>query len=427
MPSGNSNGNGRNSISGLSGVNPALDKWSGTQYLFPGAEDKSLGHLKELERLSTPDIKSYIKLTEPDDKFPTLSRRGGSNVLSANPDAHDLANPRVHGNEPYAHHSRNRSSHQSMPHNVITYGQPANSNEENGNYVHARHGTRHSISSNLAFHDDRHDEAATPVPSSRPTALQSSYSTNDLPTVKGNGNTNGNGHAITPPKSHHEQMHQHNTSLGRIPQGVANNRPVNNEVDESEMNGNHQSQTTLQASAPPFGPQLTPAASNNHVPGAIAQMTLPFQVPATPAFGYGMQPYVNQVTPINGHMQNFAGSNGYNGYPNYGTNTGFRYNEPTVRGNMAQRRQDTDTSQLTRFGNFPLEHYKGELYSLCKDQHGCRYLQRKLEERNEEHVQLIFNETHMHVIELMTGMESLSPLFYLVLITDIFPFNRSIW
>ncbi|KAJ5357727.1 hypothetical protein N7541_004885 [Penicillium brevicompactum] len=404
MPSGNTNGNSRNSISGLSSVNPALDKWAGTQYFFPSAEDKSLGHLREFERLSTPDIKSYISLTESDDKFPTLSRRGDSNVLSANPDAHDLANPRVHGNEPYAHHSRARSSHQSMPHNVITYGQPANSNEENGNYVHARHSTRHSISSNLGFHDDRHDEVATPVPSSRPTALQSSYSTNDLPTVKGNGNANGNGHAITPPKGHHEQMHQHNTSLGRIPQGAVNNRSVKNEMDESEMNGNGnlQSQTTLQASAPPFGPQLTPAASSNHVPGAIAQMTLPFQVPAAPTFGYGIQPYVNQVAPINGHMQNFAGANGYNGFSNYGTNAGFRYNEPAVRGNMAQRRQDTDANQLTRFGNFPLEHYKGELYSLCKDQHGCRYLQRKLEERNEEHVQLIFNETHMHVIELMT-------------------------
>ncbi|CAG7972485.1 unnamed protein product [Penicillium salamii] len=399
MPSGNTNGHSRNSISGLSGVNSAIDKWSNTQYLFPGAEDKSLGHLRDLERLSTPDIKSYIKLTEPDDKFPTLSRRGDSNVLSANPDAHDLANPRAHGGESFSHHSRNRSSHQSLPHNIINYGQP--SNDDHGNYVHARHGTRHSLSSNLSFHDDRHDEVVTPVPSTRPAALQSSYSTNDLPTVKANGNTNGHGHAITPPKTQHEQMHQHNTSLGRIPQGAANNRQAKNEVDESDVNGSHQSQTTLQASAAPFGPQLTPAASGNHVPGGITQMTLPFQVPSAPNYGYPVQPYVNQVAaPINGHMQNFNAAAAYNGFPAYGP--GFRFSEPAPRGNMAQRRQENDASQLTRFGNYPLEHYKGELYSLCKDQHGCRYLQRKLEERNEEHVQLIFNETYMHVIELMT-------------------------
>jgi hypothetical protein len=83
MPSGNPNGSSRNSISLTNGANP-VDKWSGTQYLFPSAEDKSLGHLSQLERLSTPDIKSYIKLTEPDDKFPskfpTLSRQGNSMV-----------------------------------------------------------------------------------------------------------------------------------------------------------------------------------------------------------------------------------------------------------------------------------------------------------------------------------------------------------
>ncbi|CAG7920435.1 unnamed protein product [Penicillium olsonii] len=400
MPSGHTNGHGRNSISGLSSVNPALDKWSGTQYLFPSADDKSLGHLRDLERLSTPDIKSYIRLTEPDDKFPTLSRRGDTNVLSANPDAHDLANPRANGTESYSHHSRNRSSHQSLPHNIINYGQLSNSNEDLGHYVHARHGARHSLSSNISFRDDRHDEVATPVPSSRPTAVQSSYSTNDLPTVKGNGNTNGNGLAVTPPNTNQEQLHKHNTSLGRIPQGVAHNRQAKNEVDESEVNGNHQSQTTLQANAAPFGPQLTPAASGNHGPGAIAQMSLPFQVPAAPAFGYPMQPYANQVAPINGHMQTFGGAAAYNGFPGYGP--GFRFSEPTPRGGMASRRQDGDNSPLTRFGNYPLENYKGELYSLCKDQHGCRYLQRKLEERNQEHVQLIFDETYMHVIELMT-------------------------
>jgi len=82
MPSGNPNGTAHNSISSLTNGVPGIDKWTGTQYLFPTAEDKSLGHLKELERLSTPDIKSYIKLTEPDDKFPTLSRSGNSMASS---------------------------------------------------------------------------------------------------------------------------------------------------------------------------------------------------------------------------------------------------------------------------------------------------------------------------------------------------------
>ena len=49
-----------------------------------------------------------------------------------------------------------------------------------------------------------------------------------------------------------------------------------------------------------------------------------------------------------------------------------------------------------------MEHVN-EIYGLCKDQHGCRYLQKKLEEKNPQHVQMIFQETHMHVVELMTG------------------------
>jgi len=51
-----------------------------------------------------------------------------------------------------------------------------------------------------------------------------------------------------------------------------------------------------------------------------------------------------------------------------------------------------------------LETLVNEIYSLCKDQHGCRYLQKKLEEGNPQYVEMIFKETHSHVVELMTGI-----------------------
>lgn len=69
---------------------------------------------------------------------------------------------------------------------------------------------------------------------------------------------------------------------------------------------------------------------------------------------------------------------------------------PSLMGNL----------ENARFINVNLEHFQGEILGLCKDQHGCRYLQKKLEERNSEHVQLIFIETHQHVVELMTGTDS---------------------
>lgn len=60
-------------------------------------------------------------------------------------------------------------------------------------------------------------------------------------------------------------------------------------------------------------------------------------------------------------------------------------------------------AETARFANVQLEQLQGEIYGLCKDQHGCRYLQKKLEERNPEHIQIIFLETNQHVVELMTG------------------------
>lgn len=38
--------------------------------------------MKDEDRMSTPDIKGIITMTEPDDKFPTLFRRSGSNIVS---------------------------------------------------------------------------------------------------------------------------------------------------------------------------------------------------------------------------------------------------------------------------------------------------------------------------------------------------------
>ena len=62
---------------------------------------------------------------------------------------------------------------------------------------------------------------------------------------------------------------------------------------------------------------------------------------------------------------------------------------------------DSDNS---RYANVNLQDLVGEIYTLCKDQHGCRYLQKKLEEGDAENIRVIFEETNPHMIELMTGM-----------------------
>lgn len=58
---------------------------------------------------------------------------------------------------------------------------------------------------------------------------------------------------------------------------------------------------------------------------------------------------------------------------------------------------------VNRFAGTRLEDLQGEIPALCKDQHGCRYLQKKLEEGVPEHRDMIFRETFGHFAELMTG------------------------
>ncbi|KAH8923869.1 ARM repeat-containing protein [Atractiella rhizophila] len=58
--------------------------------------------------------------------------------------------------------------------------------------------------------------------------------------------------------------------------------------------------------------------------------------------------------------------------------------------------------ETNRFAGLRLEDLQGDMYALCKDQFGCRYLQKKLEEGNPEHRDMIFQEIFPHFGELMT-------------------------
>ena len=44
---------------------------------------------------------------------------------------------------------------------------------------------------------------------------------------------------------------------------------------------------------------------------------------------------------------------------------------------------------------------RADLASLCRDQHGCRFLQRKLEEGDPHQRDIIFAEVYPHFAELM--------------------------
>lgn len=63
------------------------------------------------------------------------------------------------------------------------------------------------------------------------------------------------------------------------------------------------------------------------------------------------------------------------------------------------------TDQQDRFSDSNIEDFIGKLYDLCKDQNGCRFLQKKIEEKEhgDKNLEIVFNEIHSHFTELMTG------------------------
>ncbi|KAF1797573.1 armadillo-type protein [Mucor lusitanicus] len=69
-----------------------------------------------------------------------------------------------------------------------------------------------------------------------------------------------------------------------------------------------------------------------------------------------------------------------------------------------QRRTSGSTNtdpEVNKYTGASLDEFQGKLYELCKDQNGCRFLQTKLEE-SPLNVTVIYNEIHMHFVDLMT-------------------------
>jgi hypothetical protein len=61
------------------------------------------------------------------------------------------------------------------------------------------------------------------------------------------------------------------------------------------------------------------------------------------------------------------------------------------------------STEQDRFAMTRLEDVVDEIYALCKDQHGCRFFQKKLEEQKSDQRDIIFVQIYPHFVELMTG------------------------
>ena len=249
-------------------------------------------------------------------------------------------------------------------------------------------------------------------PSSRPSLanLASSLSTNDLPTVKNTGIIASN---ITPPKTHAEQhFHNHNASLGRIPTGIANNRQ-SRDFANGERTENQQASQLSVSNLKPSGAvtgNTSVLANESPSTGSMSNQYGGQQSTMPPNYGnFGMQ-MVNMnmnmaslqlANPMmfNQQLANYQQQNGFGQYSNFGSPAPMQANQTRL---PQQRRMTNGDGDNQRFMHVRLEDVQRDIYDLCKDQHGCRYLQKKLEEQKPEQTSMIFAETNQHVVELMT-------------------------
>jgi hypothetical protein len=400
-----------------------------TAYLFGDEEGQQ----------TSPDVKSYLQMT--DDKFPILVRRsanGNGMDLSASSAALDLAlsqSPGPDGQSNGWPGHRHRQAQQSLPTN--TYRKTSQVDEYDAGRANngiegtptKMAGNRRSVEFSLSPMGPGNKRSSYHAsPSNAMPKLQQSYSSNDVPTLNGDSanGLNGNGY-ITHAEQH---LHNHRASLGRVPpNGFSNrhSRELSTSQDYRSM------QSGLHASAAPFGPSMTSATPvNGTLASTIGSPAMSQYSTASGSgsyYGYGM-------SMLNGAMNNMALSGpppAYNGNAMYSPpqgNMSSYYGSPfsaygpngRVQDSQARviqsRRMQSGTyfcqdlhhfltffADANRFVNYDLKTMpRQEIYALCKDQHGCRFLQKKLEERIPEYLDIIFEETAPHVVELMTGM-----------------------
>jgi hypothetical protein len=382
------------------------------------------------EEKSAASQKAFLQMGNTRDDFPVLVRRDGAGngtKLSASSAALDLALSQSPGPDALPngwHGYRHRQAQQSLPANTFRKAPQVDDYEmgqTNGNFQTTPKknmaDNRRSVEFSPMNAESKRNSFASPT-NGMPKLTQS-YSTSDVPTLKNGAGVNGtNGLGFN---SHAEQhFHNHNASLGRIPPNVLSNRhsrELSNGYKESEYRS---AQSGLHASAAPFGPAMTSAAPNGGMSATVCSPAMSqystVSAANAPYYGYGMPPTsMLNVALSNLNLGGGPGPQYGGGPPPYAPNGMYgnvpQYNPYATYG-PGGRVQDSQarviqTRRLQNDSNKYMNHdlktmARSEIYTLCKDQHGCRFLQKKLEERNPEHIQIIFDETVPHVVELMT-------------------------
>jgi hypothetical protein len=160
---------------------------------------------------------------------------------------------------------------------------------------------RHSLDLKYISENSNETAGASQVVQ-QPPKLHSSYSANDIPTVKnpaGASMINGgaNNHA-------QQHFHNHNASIGRIPAGAVPVRHARELSNDNSINATREQagvfpsiNSALQASAAPFGPTMASVAPHPATPHATASVASPSSVASTSSYNTNFYPANSFATP----------------------------------------------------------------------------------------------------------------------------------
>ncbi|KAI1405501.1 ARM repeat-containing protein [Hypoxylon fuscum] len=374
---------------------------------------------------------SYAAIDGGEDSFPQLyAQKGNPTMLSASSAAVDLASQLPSGETTPTSSWGNMSLHrQQLSISAIGSSQmdtadsmtPAQPGSATDTSSVASRPFRHSLDVNQ-YRDANIETVATvtmpPQPNqvlSTPPKLQTSFSAGEIPTAKSvssatmTPSSNANAHA-------NNHFHHHNASIGRIPPGAVKRHSrelsTDNHAAITQAGANfHSIQSALQGGAPAFGPI---ASSQTGIQSPISAGNTSTGSPSSLGYPQQFYPGYNQGAPNgNGYnmnmltlgMQNMGMSN----YPQHNFNAyGAMYQgHPRPRDSQqlviqSRRGPNNEVEPQSQYANKTVQELTGMILGACKDQYGCRNLQKHLENRIPEEIHQIWLETNQHIVGLMT-------------------------
>jgi hypothetical protein len=394
-----------------------------TSFLFDDDDKPSLRQGKASNKTSPPDTKTYLQVLHTADGFPKLIRREENGEQASAPSAAlDLALSQAPKSEQQVPERTTGNRHRiSLPPNALSSNgtiAPLNSILANAHDAKSATNNRRSMEVKFSAETKRPSLMASP-PRDMPNGVSkthSSYSTNDVPTLKSINGDNASGASLTSPSSQPNHLadtsssDQSSSTVNQLSSGSTTT--TRNSQDLTSLTKSQESGSDTLSSH--NGYQGPIGFNTMHSQDAYQMHNYPPNMPhygqSAPYGGYGMQGLSNNFSGMSLNGAYSAPGQWPNSMPQYqqggyGGYQQFPQNGQVVTG--APRYDNIRTTQQRKvqademYNHTTLPDITGQIYGLCKDQHGCRFLQRKLEERNEQEVQIIFEEVKDHFTELM--------------------------